>query len=351
MNIYFISEFNDKGNNAGSKARNDLEQIFVLNKWRKINDKPIVTSTSKRHLAYFIKSFIDAMLLYYKLSYIRGSIIFCQYPVLKGSIIYNALRKISKTNKLCFIVHDINALRAPEEQRKSLLEDEISILNEATAVIVHNDRMKNVLIENGLMVKNIVELRLFDYLANNKKMPIRNMSRTVVYAGNLKKSSFINKLYDCKELEFQINLYGSNFDCDNKHNSKINYVGSFPPDEVVGKLDGSFGLVWDGPSLNTCEGLMGDYMRYNNPHKLSLYIAAGLPVIVWSQAAISKFVMEHNIGFTVDNILGISEKLDNINQAIYAEYLENINLLREKVINGYYTREALNKAIYNIYHN
>ena len=34
--------------------------------------------------------------------------------------------------------------------------------------------------------------------------------------------------------------------------------------------------MWDGPSPDTCAGVYGAYLRYNNPHKTSLYLAAGL---------------------------------------------------------------------------
>lgn len=348
MDIYFISEFNDKGNNAGSKARNDMEEIFNNRRWLKINNSAIVAASKKRNIIYFLKSFISASQLFFKMVSIKKSIIFCQYPVLKGSILYHALNIASKNNNICYLIHDINALRAPEERRKDLLDKEIAILNKATAVIVHNDSMRDVLKRNGLTTKIVENLYLFDYLAHNYRSISRKLSRTIVYAGNLKKGSFLDELIKKRVLNFHLNLYGPNYDGSNINNSYINFKGNFPPDEVVDKLEGSFGLVWDGPGIDTCSGIYGEYTRYNNPHKFSLYIAAGLPIIAWSQSAIAKVVTEYNIGFTVNSILEIPDKLDNLNDMIYDEYIMNINNIREKVCSGYYTDNAIDRVIKGI---
>ena len=50
-------------------------------------------------------------------------------------------------------------------------------------------------------------------------------------------------------------------------------------------MEGSFGLVWDGISVETCAGVYGEYLKVNNPHKTSLYLASGIPVIIWKEAA------------------------------------------------------------------
>ena len=100
-------------------------------------------------------------------------------------------------------------------------------------------------------------------------------------------------------------LYGINYDEQNITSLNVEYKGAFLPNEIPSKLEGSFGLVWDGDSTDGCNGASGDYIRYNNPHKLSLYISSCLPVIVWSQAAIADFVRQHNIGFCVDKLIDI----------------------------------------------
>ena len=85
-------------------------------------------------------------------------------------------------------------------------------------------------------------------------------------------------------------------------------------------------------------------MKYNNPHKLSLYIAAGIPVIVWKQAAVAKFVQDHNIGLTVNSLKEISDKIDKLTKEEYESFLLNIRELQIKVCGGYFTNKALDEA-------
>ena len=67
-------------------------------------------------------------------------------------------------------------------------------------------------------------------------------------------------------------------------------------------LFGSFGLVWDGMSSETCKGSFGEYLRINNPHKTSLYLASGIPVIIWSKAALAEFIEKNKCGIRHERI-------------------------------------------------
>ncbi|UXZ08780.1 hypothetical protein F1B95_08005 [Clostridium perfringens] len=62
------------------------------------------------------------------------------------------------------------------------------------------------------------------------------------------------------------------------------YKKSLSPKEIVEKIEGDFGLIWDGTSINICDGSFGEYTKFNTPHKLSMYIASEIPVIVWKEA-------------------------------------------------------------------
>lgn len=110
-------------------------------------------------------------------------------------------------------------------------------------------------------------------------------------------------------------------------------------------LKGEFGLIWDGEDINTCSGLNGNYMRYNNPHKLSLYIASGIPVITWKEAAIADFIIKNDIGICVESLSEIDEKLDRLSLERYNEILHNVYKVQEKVVNGCMIKNAIREAI------
>ena len=63
----------------------------------------------------------------------------------------------------------------------------------------------------------------------------------------------------------KFNLYGVGYT--GNTNKDIKYYGAFPPEQLPYVMQGAWGLVWDGTSSNTCEGVFGEYLRINNPHK------------------------------------------------------------------------------------
>ena len=96
--------------------------------------------------------------------------------------------------------------------------------------------------------------------------------------------------------------------------------------------------------IDTCSGNTGSYLRYNNPHKLSLYLSAGLPVIIWNEAAEKLFVMENQVGFTVHSLYEIEEKLNNLTEKDYFHFVEHAEHMAKKLKAGEYTRQALRIA-------
>ena len=137
-----------------------------------------------------------------------------------------------------------------------------------------------------------------------------------------------------------MNLYGVGINKDLAPN--IIYKGKYSAFELPSKLDGDLGLIWDGKADTSDENYqMKNYTKYNNPHKLSCYMAAGLPVIVWEKAAISKFVKDNNIGYTI-------KKIDDINILDFSdlkEKAENVKKIEEKVQNGEYTKSVIKKIL------
>lgn len=244
-------------------------------------------------------------------------------------------------NKTFLFLHDIDSLRSEDN---SGLQKEISILNRAVCVVVHNECMHKFLVQNGLKCK-ILNLEVFDYLLKNP-FPLQNfkLKKEIVFAGNLAKSYFLRS-YKLSKLGLMFNLYGPGFDKNAIISKSIVYKGSYNPEEIPYKIEGSFGLIWDGDSLENCSGIYGKYLKYNNPHKLSLYIASGIPVITWKEAAIADFIEKYNIGFTVNSLYEISDVIDRLTLSEYEKYKKNLKILQKKVCSGFFTQKALDKII------
>jgi len=138
------------------------------------------------------------------------------------------------------------------------------------------------------------------------------------------------------------NLYGPGFKKEFvTQQANIKWLGQFSPDEIPHRLSGSFGLIWDGCDIDKCDEILGNYLMYNNPHKFSLYIASGLPVIAPRASAIASFIAEHGIGVLVDNLHDL-EKL-TVTQTELASMRANLAGIRKKVITGGFFREALHQ--------
>ena len=102
--------------------------------------------------------------------------------------------------------------------------------------------------------------------------------------------------------------------------------------------------MWDGNSIQTCASVFGEYLRVNNPHKTSLYLAAGIPVIIWAEAALAEFVSENECGITITSLEGLSARLKNVSEEEYENLKKNAARVGEKLRKGYYTQKAISQV-------
>ena len=91
--------------------------------------------------------------------------------------------------------------------------------------------------------------------------------------------------------------------------------------------------------------MTGNYLRYNNPHKLSLYLSSGLPVIVWKDSAEANFVEKNGVGLAVNSLFELSERLEKLSQDEYLQLVTNAKNIMKKLKEGYYLKSAVNKII------
>lgn len=331
MDKYYVEILVAKENHAGSKARSDaavfLEDFNVTN-------LVIDTDISRAERILFLKKKIR-----HKLSMTKpGDMIIVSFPNFLAGEYGNFLLDVIKEKKLrlVFLIHDVESLR--QDFTKEQVNQEIQQLNKADLVISHNSRMTEWLKGHGV-TKHIVELELFDYYNTHPIKDSLERDQKVIFAGNLNKADFLGKLAD---LKLKMKLYGPN--PSTTFSKNIEYMGSFPPSVLPSMLDGGFGLIWDGNSIEECSGLAGNYQKYNNPHKTSLYLSCGLPVVIWKEAALASFVEANHIGLCVGSLQELDQKLETITDEEYQEMKKNALAMAEKVRNGYFTKQAVKKA-------
>lgn len=333
MKKYYVSKNYADKFTASSKAKIDCEIIAEKSGYINIGLPRKIISNKFLGRVYTILSDVFALIRMPK-----DSLIFLQFPV--SCYTYLLKRACKRGNKVITIIHDLDILRGFSDVT------DFSCLERSDVVIVHTESMKE-WCEKNLHLKSVIVLDIFDYLYDFDFKPTANKHKDglirIAFAGNLSKSEFIDQLELSEKIEYR--LFGIGLNHRSIYSGNVKYVGSFPADSLWEKLDSDFGLVWDGNSLLGCSGKYGQYLKYISPHKLSLYISCGLPVIVWNKSAMSDFVRKNNIGLSISSISDLEAIIDNPEFLIsYNEYLENIKIVRDNIVSGYYLRNALESA-------
>lgn len=353
MGYYYICEGEKEGKyNASSKARNDAEKILEKNGYEKyfVNTKKYVQKNKIKKIIQLF-GYLKNYFVWNKevKSFSKDDTVVIQYPLLNTTINFkNILKKLTQKTNTIVLIHDMDSLRyRPEAQGKILCErirrEDQGILNEAGKVIAHNEEMAKKLIEYGVKKENLINLNIFDYLYDNEIKNHGKFNKKIIIAGNLspEKSKYIANLKDVKNVKF--NLYGVGYIDDNASN--VTYKGSFLPEDLLENLDGQFGLVWDGESVEGCIGGFGEYLKYNNPHKASMFVSANIPIIIWKEAALAKYIEENDIGYTIEKLSDIEALLKRITEEEYNNKINNIKKLSKKLRSGDNLELALSKAV------
>lgn len=100
-------------------------------------------------------------------------------------------------------------------------------------------------------------------------------------------------------------------------------------------------MLWDGESAHGVQGHYGEYMRYNNPHKVSLYAALGLPAVVWEKAALAPWVLERGVGVAIGDLRELADIRERVSAADHARMAARMAGVQAQVTQGYFLRQAL----------
>lgn len=333
---YAIEEYVFNDYNASSKARKDVS-YFV----HQFGFKTLIKNDKSQKRYGKIAKAIKALQVFAKVFTLnKNDVLFIQtsHLLLKPILRIKRIRKF----KIIYLIHDVFSLCYNTEQsireHRNEIERDINLLNGCDCVIAHNQFMIDRLRKLGCKT-SLVSLDIFDYACSipTKERTWDKNNIEIAFAGNISKSKFLNQL-DKNNPPFKVNVYGS----PQPHFQHLNYKGCVDADVLPNVIEGHFGLIWEGDYEVNLEN---NYNQINNPHKLSMYIVAELPIIALKGSAAGTFIEKENIGFTISSLNQLSTSLELISKEQYIEMLNNCTRIRKKLVQGFFINAALKKCI------
>ena len=274
----------------------------------------------------------------------KGADIVFLYPgyARLAQLLVRLLLRYRKDVRLICYLTDIDGIKDGDDSK---LKKEISFFKRLKYFIVHNVRMKQWLNENVGTVQS-VETDFFDFLSSPSVQP-RIISPSIVFAGNLSKSPFLEKFGQLSRghPDLHFDNYGPHQTQEMLAQPNLVWHGVEDPHGLPQKLKGSFGLLWDGTSIQGMDGSIGRYMKYISHHKLSLYILSGLPIIVPIESAGEYLVKKYKIGFAVKDLSGIEEAINVLSEEEYQQMRKNMQPLAKKISTGGCLKDALQRLL------
>lgn len=354
--IIYIDFDREKRNTAGAKAPDDIAELCSRRGYQRF----IVPNFPSKKNAMMKKIWLLTVCMQWwrKLKKIvnKDDIVIYQHPMYGKRIAANMIDKIKKEKgcKFVAVIHDLESIRGGisgviKQNTRTDIYGDTALLLRFDAIICHNESMKKYMIDMGFDEKRLVCLKIFDYLSEyTRPVSGKCSDPTIAIAGNLAvgKCAYIyNICTDINNLNLKVNLYGINYEESKNDDKRINWCGSFKPEELASHLTCDFGLVWDGNSADSCVGNTGNYLRYNNPHKTSLYLSSGIPVIVWKESAMASFIEENKVGIAVDNLHKLDKIISSISENEYKEMCRNTQLIANKLRKGMYFYDAIDEVL------
>ncbi|WP_300766239.1 hypothetical protein [uncultured Acetatifactor sp.] len=350
-----IREENDKRRverHAGGKARADvahtLDELGIkkIELYAHIDERKNAKNLSK--IKWHIVFARNLKRILKKLN--KGDVLYLQFPLLSHSILQGIILWYAQKNiKIVLIIHDLTMLREIKNIKSPLSKirlwlEEKSVVMCCSKVVVHNSRMGLYLKGIGLNADKLINLQIFDYIVPEKHEIYNFVSdeaiSEVIVAGNLEREK-AGYVYNLPPF-LKYNLYGVNYDGIKKEN--VHYFGSYKSDELPYVIRGKFGLVWDGPSADSCIGSYGEYLKINNPHKTSLYLAAGIPVAIWNEAALADFITENRCGILIESLKDLEIQVERMSEESYLDYKKNAERVGKKIREGFYLQKAIQES-------
>ena len=267
-----------------------------------------------------------------------GDVAIFQTPTYAGQDVEDFILDTLRARNVSVIafVHDIDYLRFPSAETQART---VWFYNQCACVILSDAAQQDRLHADGVKAP-IVLAGPFGYV-QSRPISGAKYSHTVHYAGNLtqRKAGFLADVPD----GLAINVYGRNESSDGGVTMRpgVNYCGPKQQAELADALTNGFGLIWDAD----ISGSVDHYAMVNMPHKFSLYMSLGLPVIAPAGSAVGDYIQRNRVGLTVKNLADMRIIVDGITPARYQAMVVRTVKMGVAICNGYHTQVAAITAV------
>ncbi len=325
----------DVAHHSGQKAPADVRQMAGHLGFAAVDLAPFTRSSRTGRAVNISRAGLQALVAAPTLA--RSQVLLSQHPL--GRVNDVVLDHVARRTRSVVLVHDLESLRRIEYARR-----EQKTLSSYGVVIVHTPAMADYLREVLPDTRSVV-LGCFDYLVTDPApLPTLSPRPEALYViGSLgpDKAAY---LYELGGLALPVRAYGRGCLTEQLPVS-VTWSGVLDMHRPQLPARDGFGVVWDGTSPDRLAGQMGTYLRYNSPHKFSMYLALGLPVVVAAGSALSELVETEGIGLVAGSLADAACDAAACSPVRWQQLAEQVQRLRQQILNGDHVRTALRQAL------
>ena len=237
--------------------------------------------------------------------------------------------------RMVALLHDIPTwmFTKGEEEYNRANDFWLNQLKKFDLLIVANEKGAHKLQEDGVHVP-MIPMQFWDYFYQGPRQE-KQFKKQLYYVGG---RDIIDTTYRASA---PLYIYDRHVEQKVLESGSVTWLGRQPSDEIVSRLDGGFGVVVTENLIEKSNMNFVYYNQFNNPTKLSMYLAAGLPVIVSSKTYHASLVKEHGIGLVVDDLNEIDQIFSSMTAADYQKLVDNVKPWQEAISNGFFIQRAL----------
>jgi hypothetical protein len=240
---------------------------------------------------------------------------------------------LSFSAKIITLAYNVDYLRYPDADRASIIE----ALENSHVVISMTEKMAEQLKQDGVTTPPITTLGLFDYLLDKTKKTPANYKKEIIFAGSPYKVPYAANWTNKTPLK----VYSRREEFPEPNNGNLSYGGYFPPEQLPFEIKDGFGLIFDADSDT---GTFAEYQTMNTPHKASLFLNAGVPILVNRRAAVANIILGLQAGIAIDSVDDIDDVIKSLSKEEYDFMAKNALMASPLIANGYFYRKAIISA-------